>query len=377
MTTDEWNLLSLTYGLLLLFIILFCIYVYRTMSVLRRLGVSGPSPLPFVGNFLTYRKGQRAAFAEWCQKYGRVYRIFEGLNPKLVVSDLEMVKQILVMDSTSFPFRKPFPLPIGLPAHGLTFAPFIPDHQRVRGVLTPAFSPEKIKMMVPLINKCANHLMENLEKMCSEGTTFDVKRVFGCFSMDVIASTAFGVDVNSHKNPQDAFVENARKIDITTFTALPPYLVIGGILSYFLPKYVLQKLGFAIFPADVVSFFRGVFDDIVDERSKQPPDQRRVDLLELMTRSNEDKIHKHLKDDEGERGVAGLSPDEMFSQVVAVFTAGYSNSSGLLANTALYLTKNPDVMDKLQREVASDLPTLCQRHDDEVDNRPRRYRSRG
>ncbi|XP_035690045.1 cytochrome P450 3A6-like [Branchiostoma floridae] len=232
--------------------------------------------------------------------------------------------------------------------------------------------------------------MENLEKMCSEGTTFDVKRVFGCFSMDVIASTAFGVDVNSHKNPQDAFVENARKIDITTFTALPPYLVIGGlspdemfsqvvavftagysnssgllantalyltknpdvmdklqrILSYFLPKYVLQKLGFAIFPADVVSFFRGVFDDIVDERSKQPPDQRRVDLLELMTRSNEDKIHKHLKDDEGERG--GLSPDEMFSQVVAVFTAGYSNSSGLLANTALYLTKNPDVMDKLQ-----------------------------
>ncbi|CAH1233159.1 CYP3A7 [Branchiostoma lanceolatum] len=345
----EWNLLSLTYGLLLSFAILFCIYMYRTMSILRMLGVSGPTPLPFVGNLLTYRKGQRAAFAEWRRKYGRVYRIFEGLNPKLVVSDRDMVKQILVEDSTSFPFRKPLPIPTGLPSEGLTNASSISDHRRRRGVLTPAFSPEKLKMMVPLINRCADHLMETLEKMSREGTPFDAKRVFGCFSMDVIASTAFGIDVNSHKHPQDPFVQNAKKVDITEITALPPSVIIAGILSTFLPKYVLHKLGFAIFPADSVSFFRGVLKDIISKRTKLPPDQRRVDLLELMTRSNEDNIHN--QDDVSK--IRGLSQDEIITQTVAFFVAGYSSSSGLLANVALYLTKNPDVMDKLQHEMAS------------------------
>lgn len=34
--------------------------------------------------------------------------------------------------------------------------------------------------------------------------------VFGAYSMDVITSTSFGVNIDSLGNPQDPFVENAR-----------------------------------------------------------------------------------------------------------------------------------------------------------------------
>ena len=36
--------------------------------------------------------------------------------------------------------------------------------------------------------------------------------IFGAYSMDVITSTSFGVSVNSLNNPQDPFVEKAKKL---------------------------------------------------------------------------------------------------------------------------------------------------------------------
>lgn len=37
--------------------------------------------------------------------------------------------------------------------------------------------------------------------------------------MDVIASTAFGIEVNSNKNPNDPFVKNASKFLTTEITS--------------------------------------------------------------------------------------------------------------------------------------------------------------
>ena len=36
--------------------------------------------------------------------------------------------------------------------------------------------------------------------------------IFGAYSMDVITSTSFGVNIDSLNNPQDPFVENAKKL---------------------------------------------------------------------------------------------------------------------------------------------------------------------
>ena len=50
--------------------------------------------------------------------------------------------------------------------------------------------------------------------------------VFGAYSMDVITSTSFGVHIDSLGNPQDPFVENAKKL--LRFNILDPFLLSVG-----------------------------------------------------------------------------------------------------------------------------------------------------
>ena len=51
-------------------------------------------------------------------------------------------------------------------------------------------------------------------------------RVFGAYSMDVITSTSFGVNIDSLGNPQDPFVENAKRL--VRFDILDPLLFSVG-----------------------------------------------------------------------------------------------------------------------------------------------------
>ena len=53
-----------------------------------------------------------------------------------------------------------------------------------------------------------------------------VLRVFGAYSMDVITSTSFGVNIDSLGNPQDPFVENAKRL--VRFDILDPLLFSVG-----------------------------------------------------------------------------------------------------------------------------------------------------
>lgn len=51
-------------------------------------------------------------------------------------------------------------------------------------------------------------------------------RVFGPYSMDVVASTAFSVDIDSINRPSDPFVANIKKM--VKFNFLNPLLVLVG-----------------------------------------------------------------------------------------------------------------------------------------------------
>ncbi len=51
-------------------------------------------------------------------------------------------------------------------------------------------------------------------------------RFFGAYSMDVVTSTAFSVDIDSLNNPKDPFVTNIKKM--LKFDFLNPLFLIAG-----------------------------------------------------------------------------------------------------------------------------------------------------
>ena len=158
-------------GSLVLLVVLF-LYWYGTrgFAALKILNVPGPKPIPFLGNFLEARKydGLHLMHLDYLKKYGKVFAISLGGKPSLVVADPELLKQIMIKDFPNFRnrFRAQTPGPLFnknlLNARDDTW-------KRIRNTLTPTFSAGKMKLMVPLIEKSCDTLLEKLEKIADSG----------------------------------------------------------------------------------------------------------------------------------------------------------------------------------------------------------------
>ncbi|KAK3697996.1 hypothetical protein QZH41_014379, partial [Actinostola sp. cb2023] len=69
------------------------------------------------------------------------------------------------------------------------------DWRRVRSVLTPTFTSGKLKTMIPLIEKSSEILVDKIQDIAdSGGKSVDIFSWFSLMTLEVILSTAFGVD---------------------------------------------------------------------------------------------------------------------------------------------------------------------------------------
>ena len=156
---------------LLLLVVLFLYWCgTRGFADLKKLNVPGPKPIPFLGNFLHLRKynGLHLLCEDYVKKYGKVFAICLGSRPTLVVAEPEMVKQIMTKDFAKFRNRfmvqrNRYPLSKNLLE--------VKDEtwKRIRNTLTPTFSAGKMKLMMPLIEKSCDTLMEKLERIADSG----------------------------------------------------------------------------------------------------------------------------------------------------------------------------------------------------------------
>lgn len=62
-------------------------------------GIDGPKPKPFIGNlFDMFSSPLLKRLTDRQKKFGGVYGTFQGFQPQLVISDPEMIKDILIRD---------------------------------------------------------------------------------------------------------------------------------------------------------------------------------------------------------------------------------------------------------------------------------------
>ncbi|KAK3103961.1 hypothetical protein FSP39_023273 [Pinctada imbricata] len=152
--------------------------------------------------------GIRKADMMWIHKYGKIFGTFDGRQPNLLVADQELLKELFVKKFHFFPDRQVFEGANGDMEESILNLKG--EHwKNVRSLMTPAFTSGKLKKMSPMINKAGNSLVEQMSEKIKSESVLDMKRFYGGFTMDVIASTAFGIDVSSNKNQDDPFVKNA------------------------------------------------------------------------------------------------------------------------------------------------------------------------
>ncbi|XP_049988874.1 cytochrome P450 3A2 isoform X3 [Alexandromys fortis] len=207
---DLTSALSLeTWALLAITLVLLYRFGTRKHDVFKKQGIPGPKPLPFLGTLLNYYKGLWKFDSECYKKYGKIWGLFDGQTPVLAITDTEMMKNILVKECYSVFTNRRDIGPMGIMSKAISLAKD-EEWKRIRALLSPTFTSGKLKEMFPIIEEYGDILVKYLRREAEKGKPLDMKEVFGAYSMDVITSTAFGVNVDSLNKPKDPFVEKAK-----------------------------------------------------------------------------------------------------------------------------------------------------------------------
>ncbi|XP_058425193.1 cytochrome P450 3A12-like [Diceros bicornis minor] len=332
-STESWVLLATS-------LVLLYLYGTYTHGLFKKLGIPGPTPLPFLGNILSYHKGSWNFDKKCFQKYGKMFGFYDGRQPVLAITDPDMIKTVLVKECYSvFTNRQPFG-PVGFMKNAIALA-MDEQWKRIRMLLSPTFTSGKLKEMFPIIGQYADVLVSNLRKAAEKGKLITLNDIFGAYSMDVITSTSFGVNIDSLNNPQDPFVENAKTLLRSDF--FNPFFLLIIFFPFLTP--VLEVLNISMFPRSVMDFFIKSVKRMKESRLKDK--EKRVDFLQLMINSQNSKeldTHKALSD------------LELVAQSIIFIIAGYETTSSSLSFLMYLLATHPDVQQKLQEEIDATFP---------------------
>lgn len=332
----------------------------------RRNGVPGPRPLPILGNMLDFGEGFAENMCNMRDQYGKVFGLNFASTNSLVVGDLAMLQEILISRFSAFPNHPKIPVeekPMDSAINNLR-----DNHWRVvRNTLSPAFSSKKMKQMNPLIKDCCDQLLQNVEEQRSKGTVLQFKSLYGSYSMDVIASTFFGLKVNSQKNPNDPFVKNAKKCFEGSFFSIR--LLAVFLLPWLGPVFDLLDIG--IFDKEVKVFFHSVTSKVVKARQNG---EGRLDMLQLMLNAHKTELEgekgKQDDDEDDEDEMVTLNDetapsiqkqpftiDAIMANSMMFFLAGYETTNACLCFSSYLLATHPEMQERLIEEVDKFCPS--------------------
>ncbi|KAA0202627.1 Cytochrome P450 [Hyalella azteca] len=234
-----------------------------------------------------------AEFDRWLYREcggSRFCGFYEFTQPVLMVGDPELLKHIMIRDFDHFCDRS-----------FVTFNDPVMDHmllglkgniwKRVRSVMTPTFSSGKIKQTLGLVRDCASNLITYFNKKLDQNlmpgqwrvkcvflssvSVFEMKDVYGMFTMDTIASIAFGVSSDSLNNTQDEFSAAAARFFAEPQSWQKPLLW----LQWCAPQ-LMRSLGLASLSRTPIHFFSKVVSDTMNYRLQHQ--LRRNDFLQLL-----------------------------------------------------------------------------------------------
>ncbi|XP_011254655.1 cytochrome P450 6k1 [Camponotus floridanus] len=329
---------------LIVFIIVFYFYMTRKFKYWKKRGVSEIPPIPFLGSFVEcifMKKSTGQLLKEFYDEaVGQPYvGFFVFDKPFLLIRDHKLVKNILVKDFDHFSDRYFTPDKKDRLGYANLFFVKNPVWKMLRLKMTPFFTPRKLKKMVDLIKECAKNLSDylDLQNLEDKGKIIDVKELATKFTTDVIGSTAFGLDMNSFKDPNAEF----RKHGVMMFDTDRSFELI--VIS-FIP--ILCRLtGMTVLGKQTDAFLRKVFWEMIIQREKSG--EIRNDLLDILIdlKRNHDENIKDFKFD----------GDDLLAQAAVFFAAAYETTATTISFTLYELALHPEIQNILREEIIQEL----------------------
>jgi cytochrome P450 len=369
----------------------YCVHTY-----FKRRGLAGPPPLPLVGNMISllFVEDRMSVAREWRERYGKVYGVFHGTEPRYVLNDAELLRQICIDDFDSMPNRYVDALLNRYERDSILFARN-DQWRRLRVLQSATFTSAKIERMFPLLDQCADRLLAGLSKQLDSGgiallggggkTTVNLSDIYSSYTMDAIASVACAIKLERKpeaRREDTAMLVTPRDGLASLATRLFEASIPSTLARLVMPGWLLKMIGLGRHHMHRCAELEDHLRPVIGRRRKSPnnehPDHVQMlvdvaleDRLELNAMDDKENHHASLdaaslEEDRAKLGAdigwhdtpAGarlaevrLTDQEIVSSAIALLMAGTDTTATLLTNCTYALAFHLDVQQRLYETV--------------------------
>ncbi|XP_001649101.2 probable cytochrome P450 9f2 [Aedes aegypti] len=295
----------------------------------------------------------------------KVFGLFDMTTKLFVIRDPELIKKVTVKDFDYFVNRR------------ATFGESIDDHDEMlfaksllalndqkwrdmRATLSPAFTGSKMRAMFELIEGYSARMVEILKEQSQAAgyVDYEMKDCFTRVANDIIATCAFGLQVESLKNRENEFYVMGK--NMLNFNRVS---IMFRIFGFNLFPGLMAKLGVDLIDAEFGQYFSKIIKDAVHTRETRGI--VRPDMIHLLMQAKKGALKSQHETTEANTGFAtveesevgrssiakAITESEMIAQCFVFFLAGFDSVSSEMVFMAYELALNPDVQQRLYEEI--------------------------
>ena len=286
--------------------------------------IPGPQGPPLIRQARELIAGAPRFLSRLADEYGPIARFGVFANTFYLVSDPDLVREVLVTQAANFPKDdRDIKLLSRMVGHGLVTTNG-DAHKRQRRLAQPAFHSKRV-------DAYAGTMVDYTEAALAEwrdGQSIDVAEAMRELTMYIVARTLFGADREAMRDTADrvgAAIHVLQDISDREFQA-------PLVLPVWLPTTMNRDRRRA------VDTLYGIIDDLIAERRAGVAGADTGDLLSMLLLS---------QDESGD----SFTDAEVRDQLVTFFVAGHETTSNALTWTWALLSQHPDAEAQLHAEV--------------------------
>ena len=331
------------------------------------MGVPGPKPKFPSGNLYEFfDRPQNEVYTKWIKEYGKLTGIYEGIKAVLLTTDPDVIKEVFIKNGHIFIDRQGSGTGDKIQRLNLVNKKG-EDWKADRRIMSPTFTSGKMKSMFALMLECYKKLDDELARVERRGDEADAKILFSKLTSTVIARCAFAAVIDPYSEENDPLLKSLHGMFDVPKMRL--------ILMRLLPDWIKNTIGLSGNPK-AAGYVKRVCIEIIKKRRESAKNGHGEynDLIQLLINAGHElagttpsvpdhESHHGMEDDpdalkainstinNNSSGKKTFTEDEIIANVLMFFAAGFETTSTLLSYSSFVLTNNPDVQEKLYREL--------------------------